>query len=81
MTIRTNDEIKMFEETINRCRKAVWLVTPDGEQFDLKTPAGRYQGIARLVNAKEYEEPELFTSCFEDEMVIFDYFNRCRQAA
>ena len=81
MKIRTNDEMRMFEETINRCKRTVWLITPEGEQFDLKTPTGRYQGIARMLSAKEYEEPELFTSCFEDEMVIFEYFNRCRPAA
>lgn len=81
MMIRSNDEIRMFEGTIDRCKKSVWLITPEGEQFDLKTPAGRYQGIARMLSVKEYEEPELFTSCFEDEMVIFEYFNRSRRVA
>ncbi len=81
MTIRTNNEIKMFEDAINHCRKPVWLITPDGEKYDLKTPAGRCLGIACLVNAKDYEDPELFASCYEDEMVFFDFFRRCREAA
>jgi len=51
MMIRSNDEIRMFEGTIDRCKKSVWLITPEGEHFDLKTPAGRYQGIARMLNA------------------------------
>ena len=81
MTIRNNEEKKMFENAIDRCRKTVWLITPDGEQFDLKTPAGRNQGIAKMLNAKEYEEPELFTSCFEDEMAIFEFLNNRQKVA
>ena len=81
MTIRNNEEKKMFENAIDRCRRTVWLITPEGEQFDLKTPAGRNQGIAKMLNAKGYEEPELFTSCFEDEMIIFEFFNKRQQAA
>ena len=81
MTIRNNEEKKMFENAIDRCRKTVWLITPEGEQFDLKTPTGRAQGFTKMMNAKDYEEPELFTSCLEDEMTIFDFFNWRSQAA
>ena len=81
MTIRNHEEMRMFENAIDRCRKTVWLITPDGAQYDLKTPTGRSQGLARLLNAKEYEDPELFTSCIEDEMTIFDFFNWRSQAA
>jgi hypothetical protein len=81
MTIRNKEEKKMFENAIDRCRRTVWLITPEGEQFDLKTPAGRSQGIAKMLNAKEYDEPELFTSCFEDEMIIFEFLNMRQQAA
>ncbi len=81
MTIRNNEEKKMFENAIDRCRRTVWLITPEGEQFDLKTPAGRNQGIAKMLNVKEYEEPELFTSCFEDEMAIFEFLNNRQKVA
>ena len=81
MTIRNNEEKKMFENAIDRCRRTVWLITPEGEQFDLKTPTGRNQGIAKMLNAKGYEEPELFTSCFEDEMAIFEFLNNRQRVA
>ncbi len=71
----------MFEKVIDRCKKTVWLVTPEGEQFDLKTLLGRSVGIKKMLNAKDYEEPELFTSCIEDEMIFFEFFSQCRQAA
>ena len=76
MTIRSNEEMKLFEHTIDQCRKTVWLMTPEGEQYDLKTPMGRYQGIARMLSSKSVMEPELFTTCFEDEMTIFAFLRQ-----
>ena len=73
MTIRTSNELKMFEKAIDNCRMSVLLVTPDGKQYDLKTPAGRYQGIARMLENGSRTEPELFTNCIEDEMTIFGF--------
>ena len=51
MKIRTNDEIRLFEETIANCRSSVWVVMPTGEVFDLKTPKGYHQGMARLIDS------------------------------
>ena len=42
--------------------------------FHLKVHAEHSQGITRMLNAKDYEEPELFTSCIEDEMILFEFF-------
>ncbi len=81
MTINNTKEMQMFEKVIDRCKKTVWLVTPEGEQFDLKTLMGRSAGIKKMLNAKDYEEPELFTSCIEDEMTFFEFFSQCRQSA
>lgn len=81
MTIRTNEEMRMFRDAIDRCQRTVWMVTPEGEQINLKTPAGCDRAIGKMLNAKDYEEPELFASCREDEMEILDFFNRYRHAA
>ena len=81
MTIRNNVEMQMFENVIDRCSRPLWLVTSEGEQINLKTPAGRTQGIKKMMNAAALEEPELFASCHEDEMVVFEYIAYCRQAA
>lgn len=75
MKIRNNEELKLFEETLDRCDASVLLVTQQGEQYDLTDPAQRYLGIAELLSKSGYEEPELFTSCAKDEMAFFDYFN------
>ncbi len=81
MTIRNDEEMRMFENAIDRCRKPVWLVTSEGKQYNLKDSEEYRQGITRILNAREYEEPELFTSCIEDEMILFEFFTWRKQAA
>ena len=76
MKIRNNDELKLFEETLDRCGAPVLVVTQQGEQYDLTDPAQRYLGIAEMLTKDGWEEPELFTSCSADEMQIFSFLDR-----
>ena len=73
MMIRNNEELKLFEETLDRCSESILVVTPRGEQYDLNDPAQRYLGIAEMLRRDVFEEPELFASCPADEMKFFDY--------
>lgn len=73
MKIRNEKERAMFENTIDRCHRTIWLVTANGNNYDLKKPAERSLGIAEMVNATEYDEPELYVSCVEDEMTVFEF--------
>ena len=73
MKIRNNDELKLFEETLDRCDASVLVVTAQGEQYDLKDPAQRYLGIAEMIREDGINEPELFASSREDEMRLFGY--------
>ena len=73
MKIRSNEELKLFEETLDRCSDSVLVVTPQGNQYDLADPAQRILGIAEMLTKDGYEEPELFASSRADEMKLFDY--------
>ena len=73
MKIRNNNELKLFEETIDRCDDPVMVVTQQGDQYDLSDPAQRVLGIAEMLSKEGYEEPELFASSYKDEMKLFDY--------
>ena len=73
MKIRNEAERAMFEKTIDRCNRTIWLVTPHGDSYDLKKPVERCIGIAKMVDATDYDEPEIFTSCHEDEMMMFEF--------
>lgn len=75
MKIRNNDELKLFEETLDRCGASVLVVTRQGDQYDLSDPAQRILGIAEMLTKDGCEEPELFASSPADEMKIFDYLN------
>ena len=75
MKIRNNDELKLFEETLDRCDASVLVVTAQGEQYDLKDPAQRYLGIAEMIREDGINEPELFASSYKDEMKLFGYLN------
>ena len=78
MMIRNNDELKLFEETLDRCDASVLVVTAQGEQYDLKDPAQRYLGIAEMLCRDGWEEPELFASSSRDEAKLFRYFDAVR---
>ena len=75
MKIRNNDELKLFEETLDRCDASVLVVTAQGDQYDLKDPAQRYLGISELLTKDGYNEPEVFTSSYHDDVQFFEYFN------
>ena len=75
MVIRNNDELKLFEETLDRCDASVLVVTAQGEQYDLKDPAQRYLGIAEMLREDGVNEPELFASSYKDEMKFFAYLD------
>ena len=80
MWINNTEDIKRFEDTIDQCRKSVIVVTMSGAKYDLKKSEERNDGIFSMLNVKEYEEPEVFAGCPEDEMLLFDYLEN-RKAA
>ena len=79
MTIKTEQDIVNLEKAINSCRRPVWLVAPDGKQFNLKNTMERYAGIAMLLNDK-YGEMEIFTSCREDEIIMMEFYSSQNEA-
>ena len=81
MTISTNEEMRMFENAIDHCKDSLFLITPEGDQYDLKTPMGRCQGIASMLNQQGPLEPELFTNCYDDTMVIYHFLEECGKIA
>ena len=75
MKIRNKAELKLFEKTIDRCEASVLVVTPQGEQYDLKDPVQRCLGIAEMLRETGAAEPELFAASCADEMRLFGYLD------
>ena len=75
MKIRNQQDVEALRAALNRCRRSVWLVTPSGEQVDLKSDRELHRGID-LLSESDADSMELFASNYADEMVMMDYYSR-----
>ena len=73
MRIENKDELRLFEDTLEQCGHSILVLTPDGDQYDLKDPMEKYAGIACLISD---EDSEIFASDREDEMKLFRYLEK-----
>jgi hypothetical protein len=74
MKIRTHQDMEAFKDAIEKCSRTVWLIGPDGEQYDLKSDRELRQGLERLTE-DDAEVMELFASNYADEMVMMDFYS------
>lgn len=79
MKIRNDHELQIFEETLDRCRASVLVLTPRGEQYDLKDPSERYLGLAEMLRGGEGNEPELYASAREDRVLFLGMLDRLQK--
>ena len=75
MKINNNETLHAFEKAIDNCNREVYLVSPNGENYNLKNPMEKYEGIAKLLKDRE-ERLELFTSESADEKVLIDFLSK-----
>ena len=73
MKICNKEELRLFEDTLDQCKDSVLVLTPEGNQYDLKNPMEKYLGIASLIGN---EDPELYASNYADEMKLFRYLEK-----
>ena len=73
MKIRTNNEVKEFEEMLDRCPDTVWAITPSGVEYNLKNTQERDQAISLMLKDNSPEEPELYAGSYENELVVYPY--------
>ena len=73
MKICNKDELRLFEDTLEQCENSVMVLTPEGDQYDLKNPMERYLGIASLIGN---EDPELYATSYADEAKLFRYLEK-----
>ena len=73
MKICNKDELRLFEDTLEQCEHSVLVLTPEGDQYDLKNPMEKYLGIASLIGD---EDSEIFASDYKDEMRLFGYLQK-----
>ena len=81
MKINNVRELNLFKQAMARCRRAILVRTANGDQFDMRTPAGFIKGLAALMaRAGDADEPEIYTNCYEDDITMLHFFQSCAMA-
>lgn len=73
MKLKNEIEINDFLNAVNRAKHSVYLVSVEGDRYNLKSTLSRYVAIAELI--KDYGmELELFCDDKNDEKYFFGFF-------
>lgn len=73
MNIQSMDQLRDFINAVNHCKGMVWLVSPNGEQFDLKPRFEQYRALGQLLS-ENGSDMELFCSNKADEYNLLSFF-------
>ena len=73
MKLRNITEVDGFIKTVDSCKGSVWLESPDGDIFNLKSKFSQYVAIGALLGA-DGDKLELFCSNTSDEYRFFSFF-------
>jgi hypothetical protein len=66
-------QVNDFINVIDECNGHVWLESPDGDRFNLKSLFSRYIAIGTLIS-EHGDELELFCQLPEDEQKFYKFF-------
>ena len=69
MKLTNVKDVKAFIETVNACKNDVYLKSPEGDVFNLKSSLSQYIAIGRLIE-ESGENLELFANNREDEQLL-----------
>ncbi len=72
MKLKDVNQVNEFLAAVNQCKDQVYLVSPYGDRFNLKSQLSQYIAIAALVN-QAGDDLELFCDSKEDEAVMMKY--------
>ena len=68
-------ELDEFLDVVNKCEKGVYLRSPEGDSFNLKSLFSEYIAIGRLLG-EEGDNLELFCDSEEDEQRFMKFFSK-----
>ena len=67
-------EVNDFLRTANECEGQVWLESPNGDKYVLKSVFSSYIAMSALLSAHG-DELELYCQLPEDRVKFYKYFN------
>lgn len=74
MKIRNLKKLNDFIAVVNECKGAVWLESPNGDKFNLKSIFSQYLALGKLME-EHGEYLELTCSNADDCTLFLTYFN------
>ena len=80
MTVRNNDELKLFLDTIDQCEEVI-LITPDRTEYNLNDLRERFIGLGKVMSSEESPELEVYARNREDVAKLFHYMESIGCAA
>lgn len=73
MKIKNISQLNDFVAAVNKCTGAVWLESPEGDKFNLKSQFSQYVALGALLS-ENGGVLELFCSNPEDEANFYSFF-------
>lgn len=73
MKIRNVNQLNEFINAVNKCEGMVWLESPEGDKFNLKSTFSQYIAMGRLLS-EQGSALELFCSNRGDERHFYEFF-------
>ena len=74
MRIKKINQVNEFLCAVEKCKCDVWLTSPYGDKYKLKSELSQYIAIAALLG-NHGDELELRCDSKADEQYFFDFFN------
>lgn len=75
MKLNKISQVKEFLSIVDSCEGNVWLVSAQGDKYNLKSTLTQYVAVGALLGEKG-DELELFCDSRSDENKFLDWFNR-----
>lgn len=74
MRIQNINQLNDFIRAVKNCKGMVWLVSPEGDKFNLKSEFSRYVALGELLSQRG-EDLELFCANQADEGQFFSFLD------
>ena len=78
MKLKNIKEVEAFRKVIHECEGDVYLKSPEGDVFNLKSSLSEYIALGRLLG-EAGDSLELFASRREDEAKLIAFLNKIDQ--
>ena len=70
---RTENDVRKFNEALDKCRRPVWLVSSDGRQYNMKSTEDYSAGMAKWIMDTN-NEMEIYAAGREEEAVMMGFY-------